>query len=101
MCPGPVSLCKIPARVCTLRGCHWRVSGGAMKALAAVTPPWNSSCTAHTPLLRAKPDSPPQGPVFRRKSFFIAPKTLRSFASLARSVSCESPGYTGRASSCP
>lgn len=36
-----------------------------------VTPPWSSSCMAHTPLLWAKLDPP--RPIFRRKLFFIAP----------------------------
>lgn len=40
-----------------------------------VTPPWNSSSMAHSPLLRAK--LRPPRPIFRRKLFFIAPKTLR------------------------
>lgn len=40
----------------------------------SVTLPWNSCCMAHTPLLWAKPV--PLGPIFGRKLFFIAPKTL-------------------------
>lgn len=40
----------------------------------SVTLPWNSCCMAHTPLLWAKPV--PLRPIFGRKLFFIAPKTL-------------------------
>lgn len=70
---------------CSLIG-HWVNRSGVQQPDAAVclwhfpltfsvTPPWNSSCVAHTPLLRAKPD--PQRPIFRRKLFFIAPKAPR------------------------
>ena len=78
LCSG----CWIPSWCSLIR--YWVNRSGVQQLDAAVclwhfpltfsvTPPWNSSCMAHSPLLRAK--LVPLRPIFRRKLFFIAPKT--------------------------